>query len=52
MKKTKDVLKAIYQDYQYTKCLAEHKAISTDEFLIIIDQYMSIIIDEVNDYEE
>ena len=52
MKKTKDVLKAIHQDYQYTKCLVEHKAISIDEFVTIVDQYMSIIIDEVNDYEE
>jgi hypothetical protein len=52
MKKTKDVLKAIYHDYQYTKCLAEHKSISTDEFLIIVDQYMTIIIDEVNNCEE
>ena len=51
MKKTKDVLKAIYQDYQYTKCLVEHKCISVDEFLTIVDQYFEIIIDEVNEGE-
>ena len=51
MKKTKDVLNALYQDYQYTKCLVEHKCISVDEFLTIVDEYFEIIIDEVNEGE-
>ena len=51
MKKTKDVLNAIYQDYQYTKCLVEHKCISVDEFLTLVNQYFEIIIDEVNEGE-
>ena len=51
MKKTKDVLNAIYQDYQYTKCLVERKCISVDEFLTIVDQYFEMIIDEVNEGE-
>ena len=51
MKKTKDVLNALYQDYQYTKCLVERKCISVDEFLTIVDQYFEIIIDEVNEGE-
>ena len=51
MKKTKDVLNALYQDYQYTKCLVERKCISVEEFLTIVDQYFEIIIDEVNEGE-
>ena len=47
MKKTVDVLKAVYNDYQYSKCLIERKCISLDEFLTIVDQYFEIILDEV-----
>lgn len=46
--KTKELLKAIYQDYQYTKCLFEHKCIPAEEFLSITDTYFKILMDEVD----